>query len=626
MSTSKDIEEELQKLKDLHKEIKEISTKSYVQDQVFKELSHIINFEGIKKAFNECCNNGNKINANDIYVYLEKKSNREYVFDIYQIFKNRQIISIDYNEFKHFVDKYYWIFWYDIFGDEYDDLYLLKPFKNDFKWGYLSYETEKNDIIYPRQTSVKIVQGRENSMSGVQGSFTFDVVRRSSNDEVAQIKLFFDIPYDTNVYSRATRFEIIKYTDNDIFKIETAEEWGGYGYSENKYKFTIVDIDVENPIIESKSLKSPVKKDKSKKNKYLVKEKSNCDTLNAHLSLLKIFKTLRHENDDINRLFLSEAEKRYNIWLNLLNDKFNNDDNVDIPVPPIDVCQIWHAHLLSPLKYFKDMKELYKQEYKFPLERIYKFQNENNIEYFKSVKFWEKYSNQPWILNIQNKLPFTSKLVDAVIRQYKFTDKIINYDINHLQAIEKYKKFLLLFKNNKKNLVPTIDINLCWHTHMLYATNYRNFTKKYTGKIINHDDKISKSILFDNFKQTSDIWYKNFNELYIHDNLNSRGWCDGGCILNPNQENELVNKFIRILEVEYKINGPKHPNNERTNGINHLKSYIRSPPYRQTFYNYLYYLRKFISLNNIQNVCNATLVRFDNDVNYYKTLNINAAA
>ncbi|CAG8529309.1 2701_t:CDS:1, partial [Scutellospora calospora] len=292
----------------------------------------------------------------------------------------------------------------------------------------------------------------------------------------------------------------------------------------------------------------------SKINQIDIDDVINNNTLNAHLSLLKIFKTLRHKDNNINRLFLIEAEKRYNIWLNLLNDKFDNGDNEDIPIPPIDVCQIWHTHLLSPLKYFKDIKKLYKQEYKFSIERIYKCWDKNNDEYFKSVKFWEKYTKQPWILNIQDESPFSLNLVNAVIRQYKFTDKIINdyaikASMNHSQAIERYKKFLLLIKNNERNLVPTIDIDLCWHTHMLHAIDYRNFTKKYTGEIINHDDKISESILSDNFKQTSDIWYKNFNELYSDDNLNDNkniknkkiisvkfrdcgmtgtGWCQGG--------------------------------------------------------------------------------------------------
>ncbi|CAG8529330.1 2702_t:CDS:1 [Scutellospora calospora] len=157
------------------------------------------------------------------------------------------------------------------------DLYLLRPFDNKFKWGYLKYKTEGNDIIYPKQTSIKIVQGREDGMSGIQGYFIFDIVERSSNDEIAQIKLIFDIPYDTNVYSRAAKFEIKKYTDDDVFKIEKTEEWGGYGYGENKCKFIITKNTeaTETPIIKSKSLKAPVKNKKDKKSKYSVNKKSD---------------------------------------------------------------------------------------------------------------------------------------------------------------------------------------------------------------------------------------------------------------------------------------------------------------------------------------------------------------
>ncbi|CAG8437678.1 8299_t:CDS:2 [Scutellospora calospora] len=157
--------------------------------------------------------------------------------------------------------------------------YSLRPFDNEFKWGYLKYKTDKNDIIYPRQTSIKIVQGRENSMSGVQGSFTYDVVERKSNNEIARIKLLFDIPFDTNRYSKAAKFEIIeKYTDDEIFRIETVEEWSRFGYGKNKCKFIIINNHFENPItkdpiIETKSIKKLIKNKEDKKDKYKKKEK-----------------------------------------------------------------------------------------------------------------------------------------------------------------------------------------------------------------------------------------------------------------------------------------------------------------------------------------------------------------
>src|SRR5207248_1353055 len=120
--------------------------------------------------------------------------------------------------------------------------YLLKPHRNNFKWGYLKYETEDNDVMYPKNVSIKGVQGRENSMSGVQGSFTFYVVNQNNNYELGRIKLFFDIPYDTNIHSRSANFKIINDDNNVNIKINTVEDWGGYGYGdENLCKFFITD-------------------------------------------------------------------------------------------------------------------------------------------------------------------------------------------------------------------------------------------------------------------------------------------------------------------------------------------------------------------------------------------------
>ncbi|CAG8761709.1 43992_t:CDS:2, partial [Gigaspora margarita] len=108
--------------------------------------------------------------------------------------------------------------------------------------------------------------------------------------------------------------------------------------------------------------------------------------------------------------------------------------------------------------------------------------------------------------------PFSIELVSAVIRQREFTHKMV--DNAWAQATIRYHKFLLLQKDVGKLLVPTLDIDLCWHTHMLYATLYRNFTKKHMNRIINHDDTLSKSILSNGFAETSSAWYKKFKEPY----------------------------------------------------------------------------------------------------------------
>ncbi|CAG8440379.1 796_t:CDS:2 [Scutellospora calospora] len=60
----------------------------------------------------------------------------------------------------------------------------------------------------------------------------------------------------------------------------------------------------------------------------------NNNTLNAHLSLMTKFKALEHKNNDIDKIFLLHAKKRYILWLELLNNTYkiwneNNQKHVD---------------------------------------------------------------------------------------------------------------------------------------------------------------------------------------------------------------------------------------------------------------------------------------------------------
>ncbi|PKC11718.1 hypothetical protein RhiirA5_287310, partial [Rhizophagus irregularis] len=67
-------------------------------------------------------------------------------------------------------------------------------------------------------------------------------------------------------------------------------------------------------------------------------------------------------------------------------------------------------------------------------------------------------------------------------------------------------------------LVPTLDIDLGWHTHQIHASLYRAFTQKHIGRIINHGDTLAKRTLSDGFATTARSWYKKYHEPYMHMN------------------------------------------------------------------------------------------------------------
>ncbi|KAM0414182.1 hypothetical protein ACHAPD_007427 [Fusarium lateritium] len=61
------------------------------------------------------------------------------------------------------------------------------------------------------------------------------------------------------------------------------------------------------------------------------------------------------------------------------------------------------------------------------------------------------------------------------------------------RAVERYENYLELFRLYPgKMLVPTLDIDLVWHTSQLSPAAYETSMKARCGRFINHDDKIGR--------------------------------------------------------------------------------------------------------------------------------------
>lgn len=118
----------------------------------------------------------------------------------------------------------------------------------------------------------------------------------------------------------------------------------------------------------------------------------------------------------------------------------------------------------------------------------------------------------------ENSSPFALDLVGAVIRQGTFVQKMDNLDWIHSPAlaatmerlIRKYGVFFeILSKYPNRMAVPTLDVDLAWHTHQLSPARYFAFSKKQTdGTFIDHDDKVDENKLSDGFEWTSRMYKK----------------------------------------------------------------------------------------------------------------------
>ncbi|KAI9771742.1 MAG: hypothetical protein M1839_002757 [Geoglossum umbratile] len=121
---------------------------------------------------------------------------------------------------------------------------------------------------------------------------------------------------------------------------------------------------------------------------------------------------------------------------------------------------------------------------------------------------------------------FSLDLRHAVTRQSGFVAKMHTLlwirapCLPHMLSkyLDRYKRFIyLLGSEGGRNLVPTLDIDLIWHTHQLCPPFYNFLMLRDTGRFVNHDDRIVPDKLNTDFQRCKELWMETFGEEY--------GWC-----------------------------------------------------------------------------------------------------
>ncbi|RAK80547.1 uncharacterized protein BO72DRAFT_370858 [Aspergillus fijiensis CBS 313.89] len=127
-----------------------------------------------------------------------------------------------------------------------------------------------------------------------------------------------------------------------------------------------------------------------------------------------------------------------------------------------------------------------------------------------------------------NSSPLALDLVGAVVRQGTFIQKMDRIDWLHSptltatmdRLIKKYHVFFRIMSQNPRRMaVPTLDVDLAWHTHQLAPARYFAFSIHRTREdgggginslaiLIDHDDKVDETKLSDGFEWTSKAYKK----------------------------------------------------------------------------------------------------------------------
>lgn len=122
----------------------------------------------------------------------------------------------------------------------------------------------------------------------------------------------------------------------------------------------------------------------------------------------------------------------------------------------------------------------------------------------------------------ENSSPFALDLVGAVVRQGGFIEKMHGIDWLHSPALPatmtrlilKYERFVGIMEDATNMAVPTLDVDLAWHTHQLNPPSYLKYVVDKTRQFVDHDDKVAETALNDAFAWTAKTYEKKYGGQY----------------------------------------------------------------------------------------------------------------
>lgn len=154
-------------------------------------------------------------------------------------------------------------------------------------------------------------------------------------------------------------------------------------------------------------------------------------------------------------------------------------------VPTLPVELVWRTHMLNPDAYAKACARLLGDKALPPVDHV--------------VRDASDYVDAP--KQARQKKPLGAQaawirfdLVAAIRRQEKFMCVVTNNrpvmetPETIRTAVVEYCKFLSLMRDVPLGLIPTLSVDLVWHTHQQLPRRYANDCMRIVGHMVNHDD------------------------------------------------------------------------------------------------------------------------------------------
>ena len=225
--------------------------------------------------------------------------------------------------------------------------------------------------------------------------------------------------------------------------------------------------------------------------------------------------------------------------------------------------------------------------------------NRKKCKYFNSTDKRQMKKTLEKVINSRNcNIANTSfDFIKGMYRQLLFVIKICsNYDywLNDSVlniSIDRYSNFMLMITSNSMIGVPTIDIDLVWHTHLTMVSKYHGYCRRINNRLplshrlIKHDDTIESYDLTQAHVKTYITWSKLYDSEYSYktptfdEYLNNSSMSNCFSIFVPYYKSRRYNKWIEYTSSTNKL--PKKPDNKTNiigtsviDGFNYLKQHL----------------------------------------------------
>jgi hypothetical protein len=264
----------------------------------------------------------------------------------------------------------------------------------------------------------------------------------------------------------------------------------------------------------------------------------SCDLVEESRKHVRFLEGLHVDGAMLTPVLPKSLDRYINHWLPLVDREVAHYETVHL-IPPPDIAWLWHCHRLAPMNYERHVRNRFATLLEASPSFSFQCEEDADPDAFLTRDAWyNDFPNEPFFLQDQDECENCSSTIVEQCRSLEGFDLVASTqnqaaflwqvsgpkfreDEFLYEAVENYHKFLKLSCTGEHGLplVPTYQIDLMWHTHILKSLrDYQSDCIAIRGEKFHHDDSLNDrapgATLDLAFQATQKLWEEAYNQDY----------------------------------------------------------------------------------------------------------------